>query len=271
VQAQLFMPSLKSYGMKQGTSYNMVQRKRRPLTEDSLREIDGAFELRCGGKAKGRITVALKWVQVLSHVVAVQTANRNATQSCTQAITQQPLDASEMEHAAVLELCLSSMNVKVAFSFFSFSYLFVSFCSFLHAPHGAHLIIYWGAAPTTRLLQEEVLQPGDRVYAAFQFLSSPESVTQSIFPPATCVNYTMRAKVDVDDRLYAYMHTTRLEIRVHRLSGFHHQLIGRSFVPLCEVLETFATTAGVLRPAAACRQEGTCEHRRSDHRVAYFF
>jgi hypothetical protein len=55
--------------------------------------------------------------------------------------------------------------------------------------------------------------------------------------------------VDVDDRLYAYMHTTRLEIRIHRLSGFHHQLIGRSSVPLCEVLETFATTAGVLQHA----------------------
>ena len=57
----------------------------------------------------------------------------------------------------------------------------------------------------------------------------------------------MRTKVAVDDALYSYMHTTRLEIRVHRLSGFHHQLIGRSFVPLCEVLENFATTAGVLQ------------------------
>lgn len=85
------------------------------------------------------------------------------------------------------------------------------------------------------------------MYAAFQFLNSPESVTQSILPPASSVNYTMRTKVAVDDALYSYMHTTRLEIRVHRLSGFHHQLIGRSFVPLCEVLENFATTAGVLQ------------------------
>lgn len=96
-------------------------------------------------------------------------------------------------------------------------------------------------------MQEDVLQSGDRVYAAFQFLNSPESVTQSILPPASSVNYTMRAKVTVDDALYSYMHTTRLEIRVHRLSGFHHQLIGRSFVPLCEVLEKFASTAGVFQ------------------------
>jgi hypothetical protein len=97
-------------------------------------------------------------------------------------------------------------------------------------------------------MQEEVLQPGDRVYAAFQFLDSPESVTQPILPPASSVNYTMRAKVDVDDRLYSYMHNTRLEIRIHSLTGFHHQQIGRSLVPLCEVLETFATTAGILQP-----------------------
>lgn len=86
---------------------------RRPLTEDCLREIDGTFELRSGNKTKGRITVALKWVQVLSHVVAQNTGNELVPHSVGHEGAHQALDAWELENAAVLELILSTMNVKV--------------------------------------------------------------------------------------------------------------------------------------------------------------
>lgn len=88
----------------------------RPLTEDCSREIDGVFELRSGSQTKGRITVALKWVQVLSHVVVPQTENGTVPRGGVTAAPDQPLDSSELENAAVLEFGLSSLTIKVACS-----------------------------------------------------------------------------------------------------------------------------------------------------------
>lgn len=74
------------------------------------------FEVRSGSNSKGKITVALKWVQVLSHVVVPQSGDRTAPHGGTAAgATDLQLDATELQNAAELELCLSSLNIKVVY------------------------------------------------------------------------------------------------------------------------------------------------------------